>query len=207
MLLYDLTSTYFESDPPLDENESAASATAGTPLRLRADRLALVVTPEGLPLAYEMFPGNTDDSTTLRYILAKIENQYGKAQRIWVMDRGVPTEDVLAEMRRSDPPVQYLVRHAQGTAQRLEKTTGRKALAERPQRRKVKLLPQDDEVYVFAESQERTAKERSMRRRKLKRLWARLHELQRQDLTRDATAEKARQRPEQGARAPGDWSM
>jgi transposase len=71
--------------------------------------IALVVTPDGLPLAYEVLPGNTADSKTLRMFLSKIEQQYGKARRVWVMDRGVPTEAVLAEMRNSDPPVQYLV--------------------------------------------------------------------------------------------------
>ena len=67
--------------------------------------IALVVTPEGLPLAYEVLPGNTADSKTLRSFLEKIESQYGKARRVWVMDRGVPTEEVLAEMRAADPPV------------------------------------------------------------------------------------------------------
>ena len=56
-----------------------------------------------------MLPGNTSDKTTLRAFLHKIETQYGKAQRIWVMDRGIPTEDVLAEMRAAEPPVSYLV--------------------------------------------------------------------------------------------------
>ena len=71
--------------------------------------IALVVTPEGLPLAYEVLPGNTADKTTLRGFLDRIERQYGKARRIWLMDRGVPTEEVLAEMRAADPPVHYLV--------------------------------------------------------------------------------------------------
>ena len=52
--------------------------------------IALVVTPEGLPLAYEVLPGNTADNTTLRGFLERIERQYGKARRIWLMDRGVP---------------------------------------------------------------------------------------------------------------------
>jgi transposase len=56
----------------------------------------LVVTPDGLPLGYEVLPGNTADRKTLRDFRAKIEEQYGKARRIWVMDRGVPTEDTLA---------------------------------------------------------------------------------------------------------------
>jgi hypothetical protein len=54
--------------------------------------IALVVTPKGMPLAYEVLPGNTADNQTLRQFLAKIETQYGKARRVWVMDRGIPTE-------------------------------------------------------------------------------------------------------------------
>jgi transposase len=65
--------------------------------------IALVVTPEGFPLAYEVLPGNTAEKTTLRSFLQKIETQYGKAERIWVMDRGIPTEEgelyVLAQSR------------------------------------------------------------------------------------------------------------
>jgi len=68
-----------------------------------------VVTPEGLPLADEVLPGNTADKTTLRGLLERIAQQYGKARRVWLMDRGVPTEEVLAEMRAADPPVYYLV--------------------------------------------------------------------------------------------------
>src|SRR5467141_1961164 len=71
--------------------------------------IALIVTPEGFPLAYEVLPGNTADNTTLRGFLQKIENQYGKARRIWLMDRGVPTEEVLEQMRQADPPISYLV--------------------------------------------------------------------------------------------------
>src|SRR5439155_13367349 len=90
---------------------------ARSPTGLCADRhcpplprgQALVVTPEGLPLAYEVLPGNTADKTTLRGFLDRIERQYGKARRLWLMDRGVPTEEVLAEMRAADPPVHYLV--------------------------------------------------------------------------------------------------
>jgi hypothetical protein len=83
--------------------------------------IALVVTPEGLPLAYEVLPGNTKDSQSLRQFLAKIETQYGKARRVWVMDRGIPTEAVLAETRQSDPPVRYLVGTPKGRLTRLEK--------------------------------------------------------------------------------------
>jgi len=57
--------------------------------------IALVVTPEGLPLAYEVLPGNTAARTTLRPFLEHIERQYGKARRVWLMERGIPTEEVL----------------------------------------------------------------------------------------------------------------
>ncbi len=110
VLLYDLTSTYFESDPPSDESDKRRH---GYSRDKRPDCvqvvIALVVTPDGFPLAYDVLPGNTSDKTTLRAFLSKIEAQYGEAERIWVMDRGIPTEEVLAEMRQSDPPVGYLV--------------------------------------------------------------------------------------------------
>ena len=148
--------------------------------------IALVVTPEGLPLAYEVLAGNTRDCTTLKDFLARIERQYGKARRVWCMDRGIPTEEVLAQMRAADPPVHYLVGTPKGRLTRLEQ-----ALLEEPWHAarpgvQVKLLAQDDELYVLAESRDRVAKERSMRRRQLQWLWARLKKLNTMDLTRDA---------------------
>ncbi len=108
VLLYDLTSTYFESDPSTGEHSQRKF---GYSRDKRPDCvqvvIALVITPEGFPLAYEVMPGNTSDKTTLRGFLHKIENQYGKAKRIWIMDRGIPTEEVLAEMRAADPPVHF----------------------------------------------------------------------------------------------------
>ena len=152
--------------------------------------VALVVTPEGLPLAYEMLPGNTADKTTLRGMLQLIQQRYGSAERIWVMDRGIPTEAVLEELRQSDPQVSYLVGTPKGRLTKLEKDLADKPWQEvRPQLR-VKLLPQAGEVYVLAQSGARTHKERAMRRRKLKALWQRLHEIQTQDLTRDERLEK-----------------
>jgi len=186
VLLYDLTSTYFESDPPFPENDKRKF---GYSRDKRSDCvqvvIALVVTPEGFPLAYEVMAGNTADKTTLRGFLKKIETQYGKAERIWVMDRGIPTEEVLEEMRESDPPIYYLVGTPKGRLSRYEK-----ALLEKPWCKvrdgvEVKLLPEDGEVYVLAQSRDRIHKERAMRRRQLKKLWARLHKLQRMKVTRD----------------------
>src|SRR5208283_4631756 len=103
-------------------------------------------------LAYEVLPGNTADCKTLRSFLAKIEGQYGKARRVWVMDRGVPTEEVLAEMRASDPPVSYLVGTPKGRLTRLEKQLVDKPWRKARERVEVKLLAQDHELYVFAQS-------------------------------------------------------
>ena len=186
ILLYDLTSTYFESDPPFAEEDKRKY---GYSRDKRFDCvqvvIALVVTPEGFPLAYEVMAGNTADCTTLEGFLKKIEEQYGKAERIWVMDRGIPVEDVLEEMRRSQPPVSYVVGTPKGRLSRYEQ-----ALAEQPWHKvregvEVKLLPQDDEMYVLARSRDRVQKERSMRRRQLQRLWKRLHQLKEMKLTRD----------------------
>ena len=135
VLLYDLTSTYFEADPPFPEGDKRRY---GYSRDHRPDCvqivIALVVTPEGLPLAYEVLAGNTADKTTLRGFLDRIERQYGKARRIWLMDRGVPTEEVLAEMRAADPPVQYLVGTPKGRLDQLGKRSRRQALARGPTR-------------------------------------------------------------------------
>jgi hypothetical protein len=186
VLLYDLTSTYFESAPPQDESDKRRH---GYSRDKRNDCvqvvIALIVTPEGFPLAYEVLPGNTADCTTLRDMLRRIEAQYGKAQRIWVMDRGIPTEEALAEMRQADPPVWYLVGTPKSRLSKLEKALlGRPWQAVR-QGVDVKLLPQEQEMYVLAQSHARIHKERAMRRRKLKWLWARLKQISAMELPRE----------------------
>jgi transposase len=206
VLLYDLTSTYFEID--------AADLPDGDKRRHGYSRdkrpdcpqvvIALVVTPEGLPLAYEVLPGNTADNKTLRAFLSKIETQYGKARRVWVMDRGIPTEEVLAEMRRSDPPVQYLVGTPKGRLTRLEKHLTDKPWQEVRDGIRVKLLAADSELYIFAQSAERITKERAMRRRQLKWLWKRLGQLAAMETSREAMLMKlgaAR------AKAPAAWRL
>jgi len=205
VLLYDLTSTYFEADPPFAESDKRRH---GYSRDHRPDCvqvvIALVVTPEGLPLAYEVLPGNTADNTTLRDFLARIERQYGKARRIWLMDRGIPTEVVLAEMRGADPPVQYLVGTPKGRLTRLEKDLLAKPWQQARPGVRVKLLPRDGELYVFADSANRVAKERAMRRRQLKWLWARLKQLSMMALSREELLMKlgaAR------AHAPAAWRL
>ena len=125
--------------------------------------IALVVTPQGFPLAYEVLAGNTRDSTTLRPFLRKIEKQYGKAERIWVMDRGIPTEEVLAEMRQADPPIYYLVGTPKGRLTKLEKALLKLPWQSVREGVNVKLLPKDAELYVLAQSDARILKERGIR--------------------------------------------
>ena len=206
VLLYDLTSTYFEIN--------ASDVAEGDKRRHGYSRdkrpdcpqvvIALVVTPEGLPLAYEVLPGNTADCTTLRMFLARIEQQYGRARRVWVMDRGIPTEAVLAEMRGSDPPVQYLVGTPKGRLSRLEKRLLAKPWQQARPGVAVKLLAEDGELYVFAESVERVSKERAMRRRQLKWLWKRLRELAAMEVPRE---EMLMNLGAARARAPTAWRL
>ena len=184
VLLYDLTSTYFESDPPRHGKRRHGYSRDKRPDCVQVV-IALVITPDGFPLAYEVMAGNTSEKTTLKTFLEKIENQYGKANRTWVMDRGIPTEAVLREMREASNPVSYLVGTPRGRLTRLEKDFLKLPWAKVKDSLEVKLLPQKGEVYILARSQGRKQKERAMRRRRLKRLWERLHELRRQKLTRD----------------------
>ena len=185
VLLYDLTSTYFESDPPFGPEDKRKF---GYSRDKRPDCvqvvIALVVTPEGFPLGYEVMPGNTSDKTTLPAFLKKIEEQYGKAQRIWIMDRGIPTEKDLEAMRSSEPPIHYLVGTPKGRLTKYEKQ-----LLELPWQAvregvEVKLLKEKKEFYVLARSQDRQNKERGMRRGQLKRLWRRLKEIQAMSFSR-----------------------
>jgi transposase len=166
--------------------------------------IALVVMPEGLPSAYEVLPGNTADCKTLRLFLGKIEQQYGKARRVWVMDRGVPTEAVLTEMRNSDPPVHYLVGTPKGRLNRLEKHLIEKPWQEAREGVQVKLLAEEDELYVFAQSVDRVTKERAMRRCQMKWLWKRLRQIATMEISREELLMKlgaAR------AKAPTGWRL
>ena len=184
VLLYDLTSTYFECDVP-----ETGKRKFGHSRDKRSDCVqvvvALIVTPDGFPLAYEVMPGNTSDKTTLAGFIKKIEAQYGKAQRTWVMDRGIPTEEVLAEMRAAETPIYYLVGTPKGRLTKLEKEFLKLPWEQVRDAVEVKLLDQEGELSVLARSAGRVEKERSMRRRRLKKLFKRLQELQKQDLTRD----------------------
>ncbi|HKM79954.1 MAG TPA: IS1634 family transposase [Candidatus Acidoferrum sp.] len=184
VLLYDLTSTYIEG-----EGEEIPKAQHGYSRDHRFDCrqvvIALVVTPEGFPLAYEVMEGNTSDRTTLRGFLAKIEAQYGRARRVWLMDRGIPTEEVLQEMRAPEREVFYLVGTPRGKIQQYEKKWLALPWQKVRESVEVKLFAEEGELYVLAKSAGRRAKEHAIRRRKLVRLLWKLRDLRRKSPRRD----------------------
>jgi transposase len=184
VLLYDLTSTYFETDVergPEDLRQFGYSRDKRGDCRQVV--IALIVTPEGFPLSYEVLAGNTADSTTLSDFLDRIEQRYGRANRIWVMDRGIPTEDSLAKMRRIG--ASYLVGTPKGRLSRLEQAFLGQPWARVREGVQVKRLATEEDVYVLAQSDARIDKERGMRRKRLRRYIERLKALQSQTLTRD----------------------
>ena len=184
ILLYDLTSTYFECDVPESGKRRFGYSRDKRPDCVQVV-IALIVTPQGFPLAYEVMNGNTADNTTLTAFVDKIQTQYGRAGRIWVMDRGIPTEEALAHLRQSEPPVRYLVGTPKGRLTVLERDFLGKPWEAAREQVQVKLLEREGELYVLARSAGRIDKERAMRRRRLKKLIARLKELQQQKPTRD----------------------
>lgn len=187
VLLYDLTSTYFEGSCARIPKAKFGYSRDSRP-DCRQVVIALIVTTDGLPLAYEVLPGNTADKTTLRPFLAKIEGMYGQARRVWVMDRGIPTEATLQQMREEG--VAYLVGTPRSLLRKMEKD-----LIDRPWEAvhegvQVKLLEQDKELYVLARSMDRRMKEVAIRRRKLKRLVHGLNRLKRRTISRDHLLKK-----------------
>ena len=177
LLLYDLTSTYFECDPPEtpDSKKRFGYSRDRRPDCIQVV-IGLVITPQGFPLGYEIFAGNTRDTSTLRAFLDRIESQYGKMDRVWLMDRGIPTEDTLRQMRTEG--VFYLVGTPKGRLTKLEKKLLQLPWHQAREQVRVKLLETEGEFYLYVESGDRLNKERSMRRRRLRRLLMRLKEIQ-----------------------------
>jgi transposase len=176
ILLYDLTSTYFEGQCQANPKARHGYSRDGRS-DCRQVVIALVVTTDGLPLAYEVLAGNTADKTTLTLFLQKIQSMYGKARRVWIMDRGIPTEATLKQMREEG--MAYLVGTPRAMLDKLEK-----ALLDKPwetvhEGMSVKLLEQEQELYVQARSGDRQKKENAMRRRKLKKFVHALNRLKR----------------------------
>ncbi len=198
VLLYDLTSTYFEGQCAEIPKGKFGHNRDGQK-HCRQVVVALVVTPDGLPLAYEVLVGNTSDKSTLRDFLAKIESLYGKARRVWVMDRGIPTEQVLKEMR--DSGTSYLVGTLRATLDKLQNELADKPWVQLHEGVRARVVTKKDgDTYVQVHSAERNEKETAIRRRKFKQFVRGLHVLRRRWRRETRKAEEARRLKEGKAR-------
>jgi len=184
VLLYDLTSTYVEGEAEQNPKAKRGYSRDGRP-DCKQVMVALVITPEGFPLAYEVMDGNTSDKTTLRRFLAQIEELYGKARRVWLMDRGVPTEAVLKEMRDAERQMFYLVGTPKARVSKYEKQWLELPWHKVRDSVEVKLFSQDGEMYVLAKSEGRQQKEIAIRRKKLARLLRKLRRMRKSLPKRD----------------------
>jgi transposase len=184
VLLYDLTSTYFEGAMEQNPKAKRGYSRDGRPDCLQLV-IALVVTPDGFPLAYEVLNGNTSDRATLKEFLSKIENNYGQARRIWVMDRGIPSEAILKEMRESKQQTYYLVGTPKGKINQHEKKWLDLPWQKVRDSVDVKLYEHDGELYVLAKSKGRQAKEIAIRRKRLVRLLRKLRAMRKSLPKRD----------------------
>jgi len=199
-LLYDITSTYFEG-----QCERNPQAQRGYSRDNRSDCkqvcIGLVVTPEGLPLAYEVFAGNRSDVTTVEDIVDLMEAKYGRAERIWAMDRGMVSEDNLDYLRERD--ALYIVGTPKGRLRQFEK----ELLEIRDWQQvepgvDVKLVDHPDgdgqERYVLCRSLARHEKEAAMLNRQRDRLRTKLLQI-------DASLKKRNAKPYPLERRIGKW--
>ena len=184
VLLYDLTSTYFEGEMEQNPKARRGYSRDGRPDCLQLV-IALVVTTDGFPLAYEVMNGNTSERTTLRSFLDDIEKTYGKARRTWVMDRGIPSEAILKEMREPERETFYLVGTPKGKINQHEKKWLELPWQKVRDAVQVKLYQDDGELYVLAKSEGRQAKEIAIRRKRLVRLLRKLRAMRKSLPKRD----------------------
>jgi transposase len=177
LLLYDITSTYFEG-----ECKGNPMAQRGYSRDSRPDCLqvciGLVVTDDGIPLGYEVFDGNTNDSTTVQTIVQAMEAKYGRAQRVWVMDRGMVSEKNLAFLRERGGS--YIVGTPKAMLRQFEPHLTQKPWQEVQPGVEVRLVPGPDgaETFILARSADRREKEKAMHERFVERFEAGLTKLQ-----------------------------
>jgi len=170
LLLYDVTSTYFEG-----QANANPLAQRGYSRDHRSDCkqvcIGLVVTRCGLPLGYEVFAGNRHDSTTLEEIVETMEARYGQAQRIWALDRGMVSEDNLAFLKAGQR--QYIVGTPKSQLKRFERQLAAEDWRVIRAGLEVKLCPCPDggtETFILCRSRDRREKEQAMHARFEKRI-------------------------------------
>jgi len=180
-LLYDVTSTFFEGQA-MGNRKAARGYSRDQRSDCKQVCIGLVVTPEGLPLSYEVFAGNRADVTTVEEIVEMMEGKYGVAERIWVMDRGMVSEENIEFLRERG--AHYIVGTPKSQLRRFE----RELLEEESWQEvvpgvEVKMLAHPDgaglEQFVLCRSQARREKEAAMLRGKFERLLAKLEEMDR----------------------------
>mgnify|MGYP003809216507 CR=1 FL=1 len=186
LLLYDVTSTYFEGEclgNPLAQRGHSRDSRPDCPQVC----IGLVVTTDGIPLGYEVFAGNTNDSKTVQAIVQAMESKYGQANRIWVMDRGMVSAANLEFLRKRGGS--YIVGTPRAMLRQFERYLVNKDWHEVQAGVEVKLVPGPDgqETFVLARSADRREKEKAMHNRFVERLEEKLKKLA-------ASAEKGRLR-------------
>lgn len=177
LLIYDVTSTYFEGQCAQNPRAKRGHSRDHRPDCLQVC-IGLVVTEEGLPLGYEVFEGNRHDSTTLKTIVDAMERKYGKSQRIWVLDRGIVSEENLKMLRERGG--RYIVGTPKATLRRFEQHLLDQDWTEVQPGVDVKKVvgDTDQEIYVLARSRDRRAKEQAMHAKFVKRVEEGLQALQ-----------------------------
>jgi len=195
-LIYDVTSTFFEGQA-LGNPQAARGYSRDHRPDCKQVCIGLVVSPEGLPLAYEVFAGNRADVTTVQDIIRVMEEKYGQAKRIWVMDRGMISEENIEHLRERN--AQYIVGTPKAQLRQFEA-----ALLEDKDWKQVregvevKLLPHPDgkgrEQFVLCRSQARREKEKAMLARQEQRLWQKLLEIHQSLQKRPAPADPIERR-------------
>jgi transposase len=178
LLLYDVTSTYFEGQCSRNPMAKRGHSRDHRPDCLQVC-IGLVVTPDGIPLGYEVFDGNTNDTKTLQSIVAAMEKKYGQSERVWVMDRGIVSKANLAYLRERGGS--YIVGTPKSMLKQFEQHLTDKQWQEVQAGVEVKLVPGPDgsETFILARSLSRVEKERAMHERSLTRMEAGLTKLQR----------------------------
>lgn len=177
LLLYDVTSTYFEG-----EMQACPIAKRGHSRDSRPDRpqvcLGLVVTEDGYPLGYEVFAGNTHDSTTVQTIVESLEKKHGSLNRVWVFDRGMVSEANLKFLRERN--ARYIVGTPKAMLRQFEQHLAEQNWSEAQAGVEVKLVPGPDgqETFILARSADRRAKEQAMHEKFTTRLEAGLQKMQ-----------------------------
>jgi len=190
LMLYDVTSTYFEGEAKINPLAQRGHSRDQRP-DCKQVCIALVVTRDGMPLGYELFAGNRVDVTTVEEVVETMEEKYGKADRVWVMDRGMTSQENLEFLRERQ--AKYLV----GTPKSDLKKFQREILAEDWEKIRegleVKRCPSPDglETFILCRSEDRRGKEKAMHDRFIRRIQEGLESLARR-------LERARKREDRG---------